>query len=71
MYKAAAAGMLSSINSDSVSWSNLRSPLELKELRTEVSGKVTGIGAEMSLMKIQVCLGAACYSKFSLLTRED
>lgn len=47
LYKAATAGMLSSLNSGSESWNKLLSPSELKEMRTEMSGKVTGIGAEM------------------------
>ena len=47
LYRAATAGMLASLNNGDEAWNKLISPSEFKEMQTELSGKVTGIGAEM------------------------
>jgi carboxyl-terminal processing protease len=47
LYEAATKGMLESLNSPDRKWNTLLDPQELRELEIELSGKVTGIGAEM------------------------
>lgn len=47
LYKAATAGMLSSLNKSEETWNKLMSPDDMKELELDLAGKVTGIGAEM------------------------
>ncbi|MBI2521854.1 MAG: S41 family peptidase [Bdellovibrio sp.] len=47
LYRAATAGMLASLNSSKGDWNKLLSPQQVKELETDLTGKVTGIGIEM------------------------
>lgn len=47
LYMAATQGMLNSLNKDNKEWNKLLSPNEYKNLQIDLSGKVTGIGAEM------------------------
>jgi carboxyl-terminal processing protease len=47
LYMAATQGMLNSLNKDDKEWNKLLSPSEYKELQIDLTGKVTGIGAEM------------------------
>lgn len=47
LYMAATQGMLNSLNKDDKEWNKLLSPNEYKNLQVDLSGKVTGIGAEM------------------------
>jgi carboxyl-terminal processing protease len=57
LYRAAAAGMLESLNSgdtkgdEKADWNRLLSPDELAEMRSDLSGKVSGIGIEISFDK--------------------
>ena len=44
LYRAATAGMLSSLNSGEETWNKLLSPQEMKELNADLFGKVAGIG---------------------------
>jgi carboxyl-terminal processing protease len=45
LYRAATAGMLESLNSGKESWNKLYTPEELRQLKADLSGKVSGIGA--------------------------
>lgn len=47
LYQAATAGMLNSLNTTDQKWNKLYDPLEYQELEIELTGKVSGIGAEM------------------------
>jgi carboxyl-terminal processing protease len=50
LYRAATAGMLSSLNTGSSSeeaWNKLLSPHDLEEMQEDLSGKISGIGAAM------------------------
>ncbi len=47
LYEAATAGMLKGLNSGEQSWNTLLSPQELLEMQGDLSGKISGIGAEM------------------------
>jgi carboxyl-terminal processing protease len=47
LYRAATAGMLSSLNENDETWNKLLSPNDLRDLQVDLSGKVTGIGAAM------------------------
>jgi carboxyl-terminal processing protease len=44
LYRAATAGMLSSLNSGEETWNKLLTPRDLREMEIDLSGKVTGIG---------------------------
>lgn len=47
LYKAATAGMLSSLNSGEETWNKLLTPHDLEQMKIDFSGKVTGIGVEI------------------------
>jgi carboxyl-terminal processing protease len=47
LYRAATAGMLEALNNDEHSWNSLLTPREVKEIQSDLSGQVTGIGIEM------------------------
>lgn len=47
LYRAATAGMLKSLNSGENSWNTLLTPYDLKEIQSDLSGQVTGIGIEL------------------------
>jgi carboxyl-terminal processing protease len=47
LYRAATAGMLASLNPGDEAWNKLMSPHEFKEMQSDLTGQVTGIGAEM------------------------
>lgn len=47
LYRAATAGMLESLNSGEQAWNKLLSPMDLSEIKADLSGQVTGIGVEM------------------------
>lgn len=47
LYRAATEGMLNSLNSTDQKWNKLYDPIEFQELEIELTGKVSGIGAEM------------------------
>lgn len=51
LYRAATAGMLAALNSGDEDWNTLLSPADMKELQIDMSGKVTGIGAEMKFVE--------------------
>lgn len=45
LYRAATAGMVSSLNKNEETWNKLLSPQEFADIQGDLSGKVTGIGA--------------------------
>ena len=47
LYKAATQGMLASLNSGDETWNKLLSPEEMKNMKEDLSGKVTGIGVSI------------------------
>jgi len=51
LYRAAAAGLLSALNSGDEGWNKLMSPRELQDLQIEMTGQLTGIGATLSFDK--------------------
>jgi carboxyl-terminal processing protease len=51
LYRAATAGMLESLNSGEHSWNTLLTPKELKELQSDLSGQVSGIGIALKFDK--------------------
>lgn len=52
LYRAATAGMVSSLNSGDEKWNKLLSPQELNEVQTDLSGKIIGIGVVMKFDEI-------------------
>lgn len=47
LYRAATAGMLEALNSGEHTWNTLLTPRELKEIQSDLSGQVSGIGIEL------------------------
>ncbi len=47
LFKAATQGMLASLNSGEQTWNKLLSPDEMKNMKEDLSGKVTGIGVSI------------------------
>lgn len=48
LYRAAVQGMLSNIDPEMSAWNRLMTPTEYSELKTDIQGKVIGIGVEIS-----------------------